>query len=94
MTEDERDDLIVRDIRAMAIARQDVPSLLRHVQQSLGQKDCKLLSAIYFHRAFGSDIPSISPVAGWHGFGGELSDAQVNEWVSPVLEEFRRVTKR
>ena len=89
MTEDERDGMIVNELRAMAIVGEDVPSLLRRIQDMVGQKDCKLLSVIYFRKAFNVGIGSISVLPGWHGFGGELSDARVNTEVLPILEDYR-----
>ncbi len=86
-------DLIVEvsdELRAMATAGKDAAELLRHVQRAFGQEDCKLVSVQCFRTAFGTGIACVSPVAGWCGFGGELSDDQVNSLVSPVIEEFRR----
>jgi hypothetical protein len=78
------------ELRAMADVGEDVPTLLKHVQKSFGRRDCKLVSIQCFHQAFGGDISSVSPIAGWCGFGGELSDDQVNTHVLPVLEQYRR----
>lgn len=86
---DEIIDAITRDIRLMAIAGGDVPSLLRRIQEIMGCRDCKMASILCFRKAFGAGIRFVSPVAGWSGFGGELSDEQVNESVLPVLEEYR-----
>ncbi len=88
MTEDELVDVLVHELRAMATAGKDVPSLLGRVQEMFGREDCKLLSVLCFRKAFDASIASISSIAGWRGFGGELSDAQVNSFVLPVLEDY------
>jgi hypothetical protein len=89
MTDDDRLDIIARELQVMAISGNDVPALLRRVQAHIGQEDCKLLSLVCFVRAFRADVASVSPIAGWRGFGGELSDNQVNTLVSSVLKDFR-----
>ena len=66
-----------------------VPALLRRIKQSLGRNDCKLISVKCFHKAFSGGIAAISPIAGWSGFGGELSDAEVESLVSSVVKGFR-----
>ena len=92
MSEDELVDAVVREIQTMAIAGEDVPSLLRRVQKVVGRDDCKLISVVCFHKALDVGIASVSAVAGWHGFGGELSDAQVSGFLLPVLEDYRRTS--
>jgi hypothetical protein len=87
--DDELLDAVVRELRAMAIVGSDVPALLRRVQDLFGQEDCRLLSVKCFSEAFHAGVASVSPIAGWCGFGGELSDNQVNSLVLPVLEDFR-----
>jgi hypothetical protein len=81
---------IVPELRSRALNGDDVPSLLRHIQFAFSDKDCKLLSVLGFARAFEDGIASVKPVAGWHGFGGELSDKEVSEFVSPVLDKYRQ----
>ena len=93
MTEDEIINTIEDEIRAKANAGEDIPSLLRHVQHLVGRKDCKLLTVMCFHKALGAGIASLSPLAGWNGFGGELTDAEVDSLVSPVLEDYRARAK-
>ena len=89
MTESDRIDLVVDELRSMASMGADVPTLLRQVQHSFGLNDCKLISVKCFHRAFGGGIAAISPIGGWSGFGGELSDTDVQLLVSPVVIGFR-----
>lgn len=74
----------------MAIAGRDVSSLLRRIQEIMGHIDCKLVSVQCLRKAFNAGIASVSPVAGWSGFGGELSDERVNSLVVSVLDEYRR----
>jgi hypothetical protein len=90
MTDEDLIDVIARDLRVMAIAGEDVPVLLQRVQQIARRDDCKLLSIQCFCKAFDRGIASISPIAGWQGFGGELSNEQINNLVLSVLEEYRQ----
>ena len=83
-------DFTIRELRAMAIAGRDVPSLLRRIQEIMGRIDCKLVSVQCFHKAFNAGIASVSPVAGWTGFGGELSDERIDSLVGSVLDDYRR----
>ncbi len=73
----------------MAIAGANVPAMLRRIQDVYGQKDCKLLSVPIFRRAFSASIARVSAIAGWCGFGGELTDDQVNTHVLSVLNEYK-----
>jgi hypothetical protein len=89
MTESDRIDQVVHELRYMASTGADVPTLLRRIQDSFGMNDCKIISVKCFHKAFGGGIAAISAVGGWTGFGGELSDAEVQSLVSPVVICFR-----
>lgn len=89
MTESDRIDHVVNELRYMASTGADVPTLLRRIQHLFGVDDCKLISVKCFHKAFGGGIAAISPIGGWSGFGGELSDADVQSLVSPVVMGFR-----
>lgn len=89
MTENDRIDQVVDELREMASTGADVPSLLRRIQDSFRVRDCKLASVKCFHKAFGGGIAAVSPIGGWSGFGGELSDAEVESFVSPVVNGFR-----
>jgi hypothetical protein len=89
MTESDRIDHVVNELRELASTGADVPSLLRRIQRSFGMNDCKLISVKCFHKAFGGGIAAVSPIGGWSGFGGELSDAEVESFVSPVVKSFR-----
>lgn len=89
MTENERILAVVHELRAMAVAGENVPSLLRCVQRSLGRTDCKLVSVQCFHKAFNAGIASVSPIAGWCGFGGQLTDTEVDSLVGVVLNNYR-----
>lgn len=64
-------------------------SLLQFVQESTGRLDCKLVSVVYFHQSLGGGVAAISPIAGWVGFGGDLTDDQVNAFGEPVLAKYR-----
>lgn len=88
MTEDETINAVVVEIRAMAVAGEDASSLLRYIQQSFGRQDCKLVSVQCFCKAFNAGIASVSSIAGWSGFGGELGDAQIDSLLLPVLEDY------
>jgi hypothetical protein len=90
MTDSELINAVVDELRRIAVTGADVPSLLRRVQQLLGREDCKIMSVQCFHKAFDTGIAAISPIAGWCGFGGELTDAQVNSLVIPILENYRK----
>jgi hypothetical protein len=87
ITDNEVIDALAIDLHAMALAGADVPSLLRHVQNVVGKKECRFESLKSFRKAFDTGIASISPIGGWCGFGGELSDAQVDSFVLPVVKE-------
>jgi hypothetical protein len=89
MTENDQIDHVVNELREMAYMGADVTSLLRRIQQSFGRDDCKLISVKCFHQAFSGGIAAISPIGGWSGFGGELSDAEVESLVSPVVKRLR-----
>ncbi len=94
MTEIDQIDHVVNELRELAFTGADVPTLLRWIQSSLDLTDCKLLSVKCFHMAFGGGIAAISPIGGWSGFGGELSDAEVESLVSPVITGFRHLLER
>lgn len=89
MSKSDHVDHVVRELREMASTGADVPTLLRWVLNSFDLNDCRLISVKCFHKAFGGGVASVSPIGGWSGFGGELSDAQVQSLVSPVLKAFR-----
>jgi hypothetical protein len=93
MTDNELINAVGDEICAKANAGEDIPSLLRHVQHLVGRKDSKLLTVMCFHKTFGAGIASLSPLAGWNGFGGELTDAGVVSLVGPVLEDYRARAK-
>ncbi len=38
-----------------------------------------------FLEAFNLSIGAVSPIAGWKGFGGPLTDHQINDLVGPFL---------
>src|SRR4051812_45824237 len=94
MTESDRIDPVVNELRDMASTGANVPTLLRRIQLRFGVVDCKLISVKCFHKAFGGGIAAISPVGGWSGFGGELTDAEVESLVSPVVIGFRDAFER
>lgn len=94
MTENEQIDAVVKDLRTMAAAGENVPSLLRHVQHSFGRMDCELVAVQYFHKAFGAGVASISPIAGWCGFGGELTNAEVESFVGAILKDYQRANAK
>lgn len=77
------------DLRTMTTQGHDVPSMLYHIQEVAGREDCKFLSIACFCSAFDVNIASAKPVAGWCGFGGELSDSQVESLMLPVLRPYR-----
>jgi hypothetical protein len=79
----------IDDLRAHASAGESASSLLRRLQQLFGRTDCKLISVQCFHEAFDAGVASVSAVAGWSGFGGELTDAEVDSLLHPVLEGYR-----
>jgi hypothetical protein len=80
---------IVNDLRGMAIAGGNVPALLRHIQRVIGYPQCGLISVKCFRQAFGAGVTSIKPIGGWRGFGGELTDEQVENFVGPILRDYR-----
>jgi hypothetical protein len=80
---------IIGELRARALLGQSPASLLRVLQELLGQRHCEITSIQCFREAFGAGIASISAIGGWTGFGGELSDAQIDALVQPVLDAFR-----
>jgi hypothetical protein len=87
-------DELVPHIQSMAVTGADVPSLLKHIQKVAGRIDCKLLSVQCFSKAFNTGIGSVSSVAGWSGFGGELSDDQVNSLLQTVIEDYLASIKK
>jgi len=66
-----------------------VPALLRVVRDVAGQENAAILAVKYFRKALDVGLASVSAVAGWSGFGGELSDERVNALVLPVLDAYR-----
>jgi hypothetical protein len=90
MTENDLINVVVDELLAMACAVENAPSLLRRIQNLYGRKDCKIISVQCFHKAFGGGVAGVSPVAGWCGFGGELSDAEIDSLVAAVLEDYRK----
>jgi len=90
MTEKDFVHMVVEELRVKARAGEPTSSLLRRIQQLAGKTDCKLLSVQCFHKAFGGGVASISPVAGWCGFGGDLTDTQVDAFLASVLDGYRK----
>jgi hypothetical protein len=90
MTDTWQTNVVVNELRAMATAGENTPSILRRVQLLLAQEDCKVLSVQCFHKAFGAGVAAVSAIAGWSGFGGELTDAEVDALLRPVLEDYRK----
>lgn len=82
--------VIVDELRTMAHAGANVPSMLRRIQQIVGpQGYIVFISLKSFRIAFDSGIASIKPITGWCGFGGELTDDDVEHYVSGVIERYR-----
>lgn len=52
MTDDELVDAVVHELQAMATAGEDVPAMLRRVQQMVGREDCKLISVQCFRALY------------------------------------------
>jgi len=92
MTDDEVIEAVVAELQGMGTAGADAASMLRRLQHMFGREDCKLLSIVCFRKAFGAGIASLSAIPGWRGFGGELSDAQLNADLLWLLEEYRRAS--
>src|SRR3954452_17158233 len=90
MTGNNLDNAIVQKLQEMAISGEQVPALLRYIQQAVRKNNCQLLALMYFRAAFDAGVAALSPAAGWCGFGVELSDIQVQAFLLPVLEDFRR----
>lgn len=88
MVDDELIGEIVDELRAMARAGDSVPTMLRRIQQVVGQQDCRFVAIKSFKTAFDSGIAAVKPIAGWCGFGSELSDEQVQHFVGPIVEEY------
>jgi hypothetical protein len=82
--------VIVEELRDRACTGENTSSLLRRIQGLFGKTDCKLVSVQCFHKAFGGGVAAVSPVAGWSGFGGELTDVEVDALLRSVLEDFRQ----
>jgi hypothetical protein len=89
MNDDAITDSVIHDLQQMAISGRDVTSLLRLIQERCGTMNCKIMSVMFFRKAFGSDIAAIKDVTAWCGFGGPLSDSEVNVSVLPILEHYR-----
>lgn len=89
VTENKLINVIVDELRVLARAGANVPTLLRRIQEIVGHEKCARISIKSFRIAFDSGIASVKPVAGWCGFGGELSDEQVESFVAEVVDRFR-----
>lgn len=63
-----------------------VTQMLRLIQSFLKEDPMiKPLSIRYFTAAFNLTFAEASPIPGWCGFGGELSDRQICKLISPYL---------
>jgi hypothetical protein len=89
MFNDELLKVIVHDLRSMAREGKSVATLLRHVQLLFGHSECGLLCVKCFREAFNVGIASIKPIGGWCGFGGELTDEEVESFVGVILKDYR-----
>jgi hypothetical protein len=85
--------MIAEEIRAIAVAGESATSMLRRIQSVVGKTDCKLISIMIFRTAFDVGIAAVSPVAGWAGFGGELSDSEVDAFLESILRDYRTLRK-
>jgi hypothetical protein len=47
----------------------------------------KPLSMKYFREAFGLSLPEVTPLGGWCGLGGELSNEQISELIKPCFKD-------
>ena len=83
-------DLIER-LRAMARDGETVPLMLQELARRLGPATPSVLTlAKYLRAAFGLSLLDVKPVGGWSPDGnGELSDAQVGEWIMPEIMKHR-----
>ena len=88
MIDDELIGGIVDELRVMARAGASVPSMLRRIQQIVGRQDCRFVAIQSFRTAFDSGVAAVKPITGWYGFGSELSDEQVQNFVGPIVQEY------
>ena len=93
MTDKNLVDSVVEELRTMARSGDSASSLLRRIQQLAGMTNCELLSVQCFHRAFGGGVAAISPIGGWAGFGGDLGDMQIDNFLSSVLDGYRKAVE-
>ena len=78
---------IVAELRTMAQQGASASQLLRSLHQRLSPEESHKLTVIkYMRQAFGLSLQEASPIAGWAPDGsGELSDAQLDEFVTPEI---------
>jgi hypothetical protein len=74
--------------RLTALACQGAPpsQILHHLAEWLPQSNARKVALIkYMRAAFGLTLEQASPIAGWAGEGGELSDPQLDDLMAASI---------
>jgi len=79
-------DELVEKLRIMRENGATVVELLEKIKSThKEEQQIKPLCMKYFRESFGLSMSDITPIGGWCGFGGELSNEQVSELIKPCL---------
>ncbi|MEJ2613058.1 MAG: hypothetical protein P8179_24135 [Candidatus Thiodiazotropha sp.] len=79
---------LVEKLRSMKTSGATIFKLLEQIQFTHKEDSLiKPLSMKYFREAFGLSMSEVTPLGGWCGFGGELSNEQINELIKPYFKD-------
>lgn len=84
MTSEELNPIIL-ELRVMAKRGSNVPDMLRY----LGSRDLRSIQLVKcFWKAIECSIGDAKPVASWVGFGHDLSDEQVSDYLMSCVQKW------
>ncbi len=77
---------IIETLKRMKSNNATVVNMLKQIKQlNIEHSNIQLISLQCFRAVFNLSIGVVSPIAGWKGFGGTLTDHQINDLVGPFI---------
>lgn len=84
------DKTVLVRLKTMRAENRSVADMLRSVKASHeGDDRIVLLCIQYFGEAFDLSFRDVSSIPGWEGFGGELTDKIINDYIEPLIYKGR-----
>lgn len=80
----ELDPELVSGLRALRLGNEHASTMLKSLAGKVPLAN-KFHFMMYFMEAFYLSIAQAQPILGWVGFGGELTDEQIDSFIDPVV---------